>query len=157
MKRKIISNLFALSAVVLTFSIFSNAQTADKKTNLPTANGEYSIVQSIKLQKTFSGLAGKIEVLRDARLADDVSIMQAKGFAPDLTNEEAKVKERFEKAPVRFAVLRIVDSGGKVIDAKSLECISAQIKAVKLYANAKPSYQVTCQYANFAPYDGEEV
>ena len=157
MKRKIISNLFALSAVIFTFSIFSNAQTDNKKTNSLTADGEYSIVQSIKLQKAFSGHDGKIELLRDARLADAVSIMQAKGFSPDLMNEEPQVKETFEKAPVRPIVLRAVDGGGKVIDSKPLQCISAEIKAVKLYANAKASYQVTCLYANFAPYDGEEA
>jgi hypothetical protein len=157
MKQKIIFNLFALAAVVLAFPVRSNAQIVDSQTSPQTAKGAYSVIKSFKLNKSFSGIDGKIELLRDARLADDVSVMQAKGFLPDFTGEDAKTKEVFEKAPISPAVLRVVDGGGKIVDAKALECISARIEAVKLYATAKPTYQVTCHYANFAPYDGEEA
>lgn len=156
MKQKKIFNLFALTAFIFTFSIYLPAQTNANKTNTLTADGEYSIVQSIKLQKNFSGIDGKIEVLRDARITGDVFIRQAKGFTPDVPDNDAKLKEMFEKAPIRPIVLRVVAANGKIIDSKALECISAEFKAVRLYANAKQSYQITCDYDNFAPYDGDE-
>src|SRR5687768_40778 len=101
MKQKIIFNLFAILAFIFTFSICLTAQTDDKKTNPLTADGEYSIVQSIKLQKNFSGLDGKIEVLSDARMNEDVIVRQAKGYAADVSDVDPKIKELFEKVPVR--------------------------------------------------------
>lgn len=157
MKQKITSNIFALAAFVFTFSIYLPAQTNSNKTNVSTPDGEYSIVQSIKLQKKFSGLDGKIELLRDRRITGDLMIRQAKGNQPDVSGLDPQIKEMFEKTPARPIVLRIVDSAGRIFDSKALECISAEIKAVKLYASAEQSYQVSCHYENFAPYDSDEV
>lgn len=133
---------------LLLLPIFSHdglAQTDYAKKPL-TANGEYRIVQRVALKKASAGLAGRLEVLRDARLTWDVTFSQYRGDLPVIESGDEKVKEMFEKTPVRLAVVRAVDARGKVVDSKTLPCAEAEIKIVRLTKNAVPAYQVDCQY-----------
>lgn len=156
MKNKTLSNLFALIPIIFGFVGGMAAQTVDSKKKSTTADGKYEITQSLRLKKSVNGLDGKLEILTDVRLTADVYVTQTKGYPPEIENSDEKTKELFRSVPIRMAILRTVDERGKEIDSKMLESFSAELKRVRLYSTAKPSYQITCQYGSVAPYLGEE-
>jgi hypothetical protein len=157
MRNKILSNFFALPLIVFGFVVCSNAQDSDHAKKTLTEDGQYQIMQGIGLRKTFEGLEGKIELLIDARLTGGSYVMENKGYPPDADSEDAETKELFGKVPARAAVLRVVDGGGKTVDSKPLDCISANIRVVRLYGTVRPTYEATCDYVDVAPFNGDEA
>lgn len=159
MKQKIVINLLILPAILCAFAASVSAQLYGGEKRTPTADGEYVIMQSAVLKKAVGGIDGRLELLRDARVNDDISLIEMNGETSeldDLNTKEAEIKEMFEKVPPRTAIFRLLDARGRIAASKSLQCVRAEFKAVKLYATAKPTFEVICNYQNAAPVWGAE-
>lgn len=114
---------------------------------------DYKIYQSVRVK------SGRLELLGDVRITDDIHVWDTDGYPPRVDDsEDEKIKEMFKKTPPRRTILRLTDARGKLLDTLVLKCVKADIKAVRLYSSAaKLSYQITCNFQSFAPYNGEVV
>lgn len=159
MKNKLMTNLLTLSTIVLLLAAAASAQKYNAAPKSLTKDGRYVVMQTVKIKKAFEKMDGQIEILRDARLTDDVSVMQSNNGSsePFLESNDPKLKEMFEQEEFRPGLLRLMGAKGEIFDSVELECLFAEVKRVYLYSAARPSYEITCRYTNEAPYGGDET
>lgn len=158
MKNQFISHLLIVPAFLSLLAASVWAQTENvEQPQITTDGGKYAVAGSYKIEKRDENFAGRLEILRDARVDENVSVRQIKGEPPTVDTKDEQLKKTFEKEPLRPGVLRLSDESGKTIDSVTLECVRASVKRVFLYSPARPTYEVTCEYTRVEPYWGPET
>ncbi len=108
-----------------------------------TAPEGYVIDSSVALDPSQSGVSGFLQTLRDARITNDMrKTMWGSSNAPDLTLSKRE-RDRFGKAPIRKARLRLIDRSGLVLAEEEFEYNLAEIGVAHLYGTRFPTYLVT--------------
>lgn len=157
MKIKLLFLLPAVAAVLFLFAPDASAQLSGLDGMPLTSDRQYLVVGSVPLQKTTDGAAGTLLMLRDARLNGDFPFRQNKGERPGFYRDDPQLEERFAREPFRPAVLRLLDSGGRIVDSVTLGCVQADLRRIFLVSKTRPIYEVTCNFEYFDAYGGPET
>jgi hypothetical protein len=108
----------------------------------------YAPSESFVLAPPRDHMRGRIELLEDSRIRPEMrkAITEAYGDDP-CADHPARVLDALcgdpHHAPLRPAMLRLVDADGKVIATRTLERPLAQLAAARLYGNDRQSYMLT--------------
>jgi hypothetical protein len=130
---------------------------ADVSAQIPPG---YLLDQVIRLTDEQDGLDGRIELLEDERLTDEVMALVLATFA--CWSERSSMKgdalafcESADDTPLRPATVRLVSARGDVLDSRSFERDTAVLGVRSLYGARAPAFSVTVDFtAGMGSYNG---
>ena len=121
----------------------------------------YVVRTSFALTPERDGIGGRIELLEDARIRPAMreQIAQAYGADPCLGDSRDTVLRPLcaapRRRPLRPALLRVVDSTGRVVASRRQERQLAELKVAHLYGDSRPTYLLTVdQFLGVGSYRG---
>ena len=135
-RRIVVASLVTLTALVVTGA----------RDHTPPAAG-YGLHSAMSLGTPTDRVRGRIELLEDARITPDMrhAIADAYGGDPCAGNPAAlrALCHAPDRAPLRHAMLRLVDARGRVVATQLAERPLAELSAARLYGSRRRTYLYT--------------
>ena len=114
-----------------------------------------SVRQSVELTSTSDGFAGRLELLEDARLTDDLDKVLWCSGGPEMALDEKDPHYRqLTTVPLQNALLRLKDQHGNKIQEMELEREQARIRAESLHPGHHTFFVTTDLSSGFGSYSG---
>jgi hypothetical protein len=128
---------------------------AEEKTAKSAPTSQYKVYREFQLYSQTHGLDGYLQLLQDRRLfgTHRKNLWGSDNFFWCYKPESYVMKEfcaSVQKEPLLSAIVRIVDSSGKVIDSRMMERPLASVTTHKLYDSEMITYFITIDYSTGA-------